>query len=203
MAAREVGLRAANDAIAIWRAIKDWRDVEIEIHTGEFEMPWRRKKLREEAAQYLATHPNDATESRCARRRVELLERGAKSARRAAANFAHLPPNPDAHRAARHRAVWGEIFPKSRCASKSQPVFAYAVRQHNQRQSRLLRHARGAGAAATKSGSRTRHERLFAGRKHRRRAGAGKSSIAATIGLEGLTKLRLNSAKARPRLSAT
>ena len=60
MAAREVGLRAANDAIGIWRAIKEWRDVELAVQMGEIEMPLAPLAAREEAAQYLAAHPDDA-----------------------------------------------------------------------------------------------------------------------------------------------
>jgi len=60
IAAREVGLRAANDAIAVWREIKDWRDMDLNVHLGEFQMPHSPLASREDAGKYLEEHPHDA-----------------------------------------------------------------------------------------------------------------------------------------------
>ena len=58
-AAREVGLLAANDALQVWRAIKEWRDAEVEVLCGEFDLPYAPLESREVAQAYLDAHPDD------------------------------------------------------------------------------------------------------------------------------------------------
>lgn len=47
--AREVGLRAANDAIPVWRGLKDFRTMALEVTHGEFELPYAPLEPLEEA----------------------------------------------------------------------------------------------------------------------------------------------------------
>lgn len=38
-ASREVGYRVANDAIGVWKTVRDFRDETLEVHSADFEMP--------------------------------------------------------------------------------------------------------------------------------------------------------------------
>lgn len=52
-ASREVGYRAANDAIAIWRDIKEYRDEAVQVYSADFEMPYRKLESLDEANRQL------------------------------------------------------------------------------------------------------------------------------------------------------
>lgn len=49
IAANEVGLRAAADAMRAWRSIKEWTDSDLEVHSENFAMPLSPLPAREEA----------------------------------------------------------------------------------------------------------------------------------------------------------
>lgn len=56
-AAQEVGLHAATDALRAWQNIKEFRDMELEVLTASFEMPFAPLPSREEAERQLAARP--------------------------------------------------------------------------------------------------------------------------------------------------
>lgn len=58
-AATEVGLRAAHDALVAWRGIRGFKEMEMQTHTGSFEMPHSPLPLREEAERELAARAGD------------------------------------------------------------------------------------------------------------------------------------------------
>jgi len=41
----EVGLRAGNDALAVWRQIKDFDSADLDVHHGELACPMPRWRL--------------------------------------------------------------------------------------------------------------------------------------------------------------
>lgn len=61
-ASREVGLRAATDAVSVWKTIKQWRDVNVETHSVDLQLPLEELPARADAERELAARAGDENE---------------------------------------------------------------------------------------------------------------------------------------------